>query len=335
MDSDLKFGLRLIEYVGTPRRLVELAVLAEQMGFDSVWFPHDPFMRHTWAMMAAVAEHTSRIQIGTVGTNPYTTDPSEIASYIATLDDLSAGRAILGLGLHTGDMVGWTGHDATNVVERTRQATEMIRALWRGETVERATGEFAWSDQCYLRFEPPRADIPIYISCFGPDYMALSGAIGDGSLPMITPPESAGIMAAPIIDGAKAAGRDPGAVDICGCAWLSLSEDGGGTLDPLRPMAAYFGPYLEDQALETVGLSRAHFADIRQKIDAADYDAAFALVDGDMFRLGLAGAPADIIPRIERTFALGVTHINLGGPLGPDPAGAIRLMGSEVIPHFR
>jgi 5,10-methylenetetrahydromethanopterin reductase len=92
----MKFGLRLIEYVGSPRQLVDLAVLAESVGFDSVWFPHDPFMRHTWVMMAAVAEHTDRIQIGTVGTNPYTTDPSEIASFIATLDDLSKGRSILG-----------------------------------------------------------------------------------------------------------------------------------------------------------------------------------------------------------------------------------------------
>jgi len=331
----MKFGLRLIEYVGSPRQLVELAVLAEKVGFDSVWFPHDPFMRHTWVMMAAVAEHTDRIQIGTVGTNPYTTDPSEIASFIATLDDLSKGRSILGLGLHTRDMVGWTGHDATEVIERTRQSVEMIRALFAGEVVARETSEFSWSDQCYLRFEPYRREIPIYVAGFGPEYMTLSGEIGNGSLPMITPPESSAYMSAPILAGATAAGRKAEAVDICGCAWLSLSADGSGTQDLLRPMAAYFGPYLEDGAMATIGLSRADFSDIRGHIDNARYDAAQAAVGGNMFKLGLAGSPQDIIPRIEAAAEMGVTHINLGGPIGPDPAEAVRLMGERVIPQFK
>jgi 5,10-methylenetetrahydromethanopterin reductase len=95
----MKFGLRLIAYLGDANELVRLAVLAERAGFDYVWFPHDTFMGNTWVITSAVATQTSRIKIGSVGTNPYTTNPAEIATYIATLDDLSRGRAVLRLAL--------------------------------------------------------------------------------------------------------------------------------------------------------------------------------------------------------------------------------------------
>lgn len=331
----MRFGLRLIQYLGSPRQLVQLAVLAEEAGFDSVWFPHDAFMANTWPLTAAVAEHTSRIQIGTVGTNSYLTNPAEIATYIATLDELSRGRAILGLGLHTKEMVEWTGLNAGNYLTHTREAVEIIRKLLRGEIVDYQGEAFSWTEQCYLRFEPFRADVPIYVAAFGPDFLALSGAIGDGSLPMITPPESASYMVPAITEGAIAAGRDPAELDVCGCAWLSLSEHQSAATDVLRRMISYFGPYFEASALETVGLSPADFTPIKDLVASGRHEEATAAVTEDMFRLAITGTPERVIDQIEQVERLGVTHINLGGPLGPDPVAAIQLMGDRVIPRFR
>jgi 5,10-methylenetetrahydromethanopterin reductase len=331
----MRFGIRFIEYVGNAREVVNLSVKADQAGFDSVWFPHDPFMRNTWILTAAVAEHTSRIHIGSVGTNPYTTGPSEIATYLATLDELSEGRAILGLGLHTTEMVEWSGYDAGDYLQRTREATEIIRALLRGETVDYQGESFTWSDQCYLRFTPVRADVPIYIAGFGEAYNALSGEIGDGSLPMITPPESASYMVPAIHKGAVTAGRDPAEVDICACGWLSLSNDVTAAQDLLRPMVAYFAPYLEAPALATAGLDLADFNEVGRLITAQRYDDAYAAITEPMFRLGIVGTAKDVIARIETLAEMGVTHVNLGGPLGPDPEETIRIMGEEVIPYFR
>lgn len=330
----MKFGLRLIEYVGDSHELVRLAIAAESAGFDSVWFPHDPFMRNTWVLTTAVATATRRIHIGSVGTNPYTTGPSEIATYAATLDELSRGRFILGLGLHTEQMVEWTGLNAANYQVRTREATDIIRRLLRGEVVEYEGEEFHWSEQCYLRFKPRRADLPIYVCAFGEDYLALSGEIGDGSLPMITPPESAAYMVPAINKGLVA---NPARDDyvISGCAWLSLSDTRQAAADNMRKMVAYFGPYLEDPALSAIGLSRADFAGIAGLVDAGRYDEAYALVTDDMLRLGIVGRAADVVQQIESLAALGIHEVNLGGPLGPDPEAAIRLMGEHVIPHFR
>jgi len=331
----MKFGLRLIGYLGNAREIVRLAVLGEQAGFDYVWFPHDTFMANTWAITSAVAARTSRIGIGSVGTNPYTTNPAEIATYVATLDDLSSGRAVLGLGLHTEKMVEWTGIDASDYMVRTREAVEIIRSLLRGGVVAYRGRAFQWTDQCYLRFKPYRAEIPIYVCAFGTEYLAMSGAIGDGSLPMITPPESAAYMVEAISAGAREAGRNPAEVDIAGCGWLSLAKDRGEATEVLRKMVSYFGPYLEAPALATIGLAPEDFSEIGRLVEAGCSGEAASLVTDQMTDLAIRGTPADVIQRIEAIADMGITQVSLGGPLGPDPAEAIRLMGEHVIPHFR
>jgi len=331
----MKFGMRFVQFVGSVKELVSYGVAADKAGLDYVWFPHDTFMQNTWVLSSLVAAATSRVKIGSVGINAYTCDPSEIACYLATLDEASNGRAVLGLGLHTHDMVGWTGIDTTTSIPRTREATTIIRSLLKGEVVDFHGEEFNWSDQCYLRFKPVRDEIPIYICAFGEDYLALCGEIGDGALPMITPPASAPEMVAAIHKGIQTAGRRPEDVDISGCAWLSLSEDERVAQDTMRAMISYFGPYLEDRALGKIGLSRDDFAEIRKSVEAGDYEGAKALVTPDMMALGLVGTPKQVIRQIEQLGEAGITHINLGGPIGPDIPKAIRLLGDEVMPYFR
>jgi 5,10-methylenetetrahydromethanopterin reductase len=331
----VRFGLRLIQFHGSPQRLVELAALGERAGFDQIWFPHDPFMLNSWTLASAAATRTERAVVASIATNPYTTDPSEIATFVATLDLLSGGRAAVGIGLHTDTMVGWTGHDAGDRIERTRVTVEIVRRLLRGEVVSGEIGPFRWSESCFLRFEPLRAEVPIYVAAYEPDYVELSGEIGEGSLPMITPPESAGLMVEHVRRGALRAGRDPAEVDVAGCAWLSLSESAQEAAAMLRPMVAYFGPYLEQQALATVGLDAEDFAPLRRLVDAGDLDAAAAAVTPEMLRLAIVGTPADVIERIELLADAGITQLNLGGPLGHDPEEALELMARHVIPHFR
>jgi 5,10-methylenetetrahydromethanopterin reductase len=322
----VRFGLRLVQHVGPARELVRLAALADTSGFDAVWFPHDPFMKHAWAMAAAVAGQTSHVQIGSVQTTPYLNEPMEAATFLATLDELSGGRAVLGYGLHTDEMVEWLGFDASDRVDRIRDSVETVRRLLRGETVR---------DEWYLRFEPLRPDPPIYVTPFGRDLLELSGEIGDGSLPLVMPPDAAQGVVEAVHAGARRAGRDPAEVDIAACVWVSVAADGAAAAASLRPIIAYFAPYFLDEQLAPVGLTREAFEPVRRAVAAGHYDRAAAAVTDDMLRLAIVGTPEDAIAAIERLAAAGVTQVCVGGPLGPDPAEAVRLMGERVIPAFR
>ena len=332
----MKFGVRLIQHLGSPRDIIELGVLADKSGFDHAWFPSDKFMYHAWSIIAALSEHTNNIVVGANGTEPYGVSPGETAAFMATLDHLNKGRTAIGFGMHTQKMIEWMGINVDDRVTRVREAVELMRKVWRGEVAEFNGQEFQWSDQCYLRFEPFRKKIPIYVSGFQYDDLALSGEIGDGSLPMVTPPESAGLMVKRISQGIEKAGRDKADVDICGCAWISMSENGSGTkTDSLRDILAYFGNYLDEEALNSVGLSQEDFAGTAKAVEERDYMKARELVTDDMYQLAIVGTPDEAIRKIELLFDAGVTQVSIGGPLGPDPKATIRLFGEKVIPYFR
>lgn len=332
----MRFSVRLIQHLGSPRDIVNLGILADKVGFDQAWFPSDKFMYHAWSMIAALAENTKNIVVGANGTEPYAVSPGEIAAFMATLDHLSQGRVAIGFGMHTEQMVNWLGYDTSDRLQRIREAVELMRRVWRGDNAEFDGEVYHWSDQCYLRFKAFRQQIPIYVSGFAHDDLELSGEIGDGSLPMVTPPESAKLMAERVLKGVRKAGKDPADFDLCGCAWFSLSANGKGTdTDTLKDILAYFGNYLDEAALATVGLSRAHFSETQRLVDAGDYKGARAAVTPEMMQLAVVGSPKDAIAKIEMLAAAGVTQVSIGGPLGPNPAAAIRLMGEQVIPYFR
>ena len=332
----MRFSVRLIQHLGSPRDVVNLAVLADKAGFDQAWFPSDTFMYNAWSIIAAVAENTDNISVGANGTEPYAISPAEIAVFMATLDHLSQGRVAIGFGMHTEKMVNWLGHDTSDRLQRIREAVELMRRIWRGENAEFDGEVYHWSDQCYLRFKAFRDRIPIYVSGFAHDDLALSGELGDGSLPMVTPPESAALMTRRIMKGVHQAGKDPADFDVCGCAWFSISENGEGTRsDTLKDILAYFGHYLDEEALATVGLSHADFAETQRHVDAGDYAGARAAVTPEMMQLAVVGTPQDAIRKIEMLAEAGVTQVSMGGPLGPDPAETIRLFGEKVIPYFR
>jgi 5,10-methylenetetrahydromethanopterin reductase len=122
---------------------------------------------------------------------------------------------------------------------------------------------------------------------------------------------------------------------ISGCAWLSLSESRQEAADIMRKMVAYFGPYLEEPALNSIGLSVDDMRPLGELIETGDYEAAWNKVTPEMIKLGITGTPDDVIEQVERLADMGIDEVSLGGPLGPDPEKAIALMGDRVIPHFR
>ena len=271
--------------------LIETIELADELGFYSVCGADETYHKDMWSIFAAAARSTSRIKLTTDVTHVILKDPTILAQQAATLDELSGGRAVLGYGLHTDEMVEWVGFDASDRVERIRESVAAVRSLLRGKTLR---------DEWYLRFEPVRPDPPIYVTPYGRDLLELSGEIGDGSLPLVMPPAAAPGVVEAIHAGARRADRDPAEVDVAACVWISVAEDGGAAAASLRPIVAYFAPYFLDDQLAPAGLTRGgtELLDLPEDL----VDVAGVLAEDPRLehqRVGFARAVAHLAPADE------------------------------------
>src|SRR5262249_30985626 len=150
----------------------------------------------------------------------------EIATFVATLDDIAQGRTAVTIGLHNFDTITWIGMDRGDVFRRVREATDIVRRLFRGEVVKYDGQIFkGWTEKAYLRVKPFRTDVPVMICPVGEDFLELSGEIGDGTLPMVTPPESASLIMAPVVRGLQRSADPKRRFDRCGFVWMAISDD--------------------------------------------------------------------------------------------------------------
>src|SRR5262249_27719354 len=133
--SELRFGAGLLGHYSRAypvSRVAELGAFCERLGFDSYWIADQRWMRDVWVSLTATALRTSRIRLGTRVTDPYVRHPALTAVAIASLDELSGGRAILGLGAG-GSGFREMGIERKKPVTALREAIELIRRLLAGE----------------------------------------------------------------------------------------------------------------------------------------------------------------------------------------------------------
>lgn len=313
---------------------LQLAAAAEAAGFDQFWVSDDLFLRSAPVILTAVAGATTRIKLGTCILNPYTMHPSEMAMLAATLDEVSNGRFLLGLAAGANDFLKWVGLEQTRPLATVRETIKVVRRLLRGEQVafdgKALTG---WTEEAYLRF--PTRPVPIYVGAMGPQMLQLTGEIADGALPLLFPPEHYETVASYVAQGAQAAGRSLGDLDLAACIWCSIADDREAAEAVLRDKIAYYGHALGPLIYERLGVSRDEFLPIEQALQRdRDPGRARALVTPAMLKIGVAGTARDLIPRLEVLAGLGVRHLSFGPPLGPDPLAAIETLGREVLPHF-
>ena len=164
------------------REFVALGKRAEELGFSTFWVPEDPFWRGAFALASAIACGTSKIKIGLGIVNPYTRHPALTAMEFAALDEVSDGRAILGIGAGLKDWIeGRLKIPYTRPTAAMRETVEIIRRIFRGEDVTYAGRVFS-PERIKLSFKPVRAEIPIYLGILGPKNCELTGEIADGLL---------------------------------------------------------------------------------------------------------------------------------------------------------
>ena len=160
---------------------VALAKAAERAGIAEIWVPEDYFERGAFTLAAAIAIATERVTIGVGVVNPFTRHPLLTAMEFATLDELSGGRAVLGLGASNAVwMRDRCGIPFTQPLTAVREATAIIRAALAGERVTFSGRHF--TTDAALSFTPARPDPPIQLGVKGRRALALAGEVADGVL---------------------------------------------------------------------------------------------------------------------------------------------------------
>jgi alkanesulfonate monooxygenase SsuD/methylene tetrahydromethanopterin reductase-like flavin-dependent oxidoreductase (luciferase family) len=214
---DLRFGLNVSTSAAAEADPVSDARRAEDLGFDFVSASDHPHGEHptneTWTMLSWIAATTSRIQVATRVLGVPNRHPAVTAKMAETLDRLSGGRLILGLGGGASDeeirALGLGDRSPRDKVDGLEEAIRIIRGMWS----ERS---FTFEGRLYgtegARLEPkPGRRIPIWLGTFGDRALDLTGRLADGWIPSLelAPPERAVAMRERVLAGARASGRDP------------------------------------------------------------------------------------------------------------------------------
>lgn len=314
---------------------VRLAQAAEAAGIDQFWVSDDLFLRSAPVILTAVALATTRIEIGTCIVNPYTLHPAEMAMMAATLDEVSGGRFNLGLSSGAAEFLKWVGIEQARPLTAVTETITALRRLFAGEKAASDGAFLQWTEEAYLRFTPLR-QVPIYIGALSPKMLTATGALADGGLPLLLPPEHYETVLPYVQDGLRGAGRSAESLDLAACIWVSLSDDRAAAEHVLRHKIAYYGHAMSPLIWDRLGLTQEDFRPIEQAIMVEhDAERAAAMVTPEMLRIGVVGTGRDLIARLEPLVAQGARHLSFGPPLGPDPLEAIAILGREVIPHFR
>jgi 5,10-methylenetetrahydromethanopterin reductase len=232
-----------------------------------------------------------------------------------------------------GEFLKWVGIEQAHPLGDLRESITAIRLLLAGEAAA-VQGDFLrWQPEAYLRFKAPRVT-PIYIGAMGPRMLELTGEVADGALPLLFPPEHYFAVKPYLAAGVVRRSPELPPLDMAACIWVSLSADRDAARRVLAQKIAYYGHALGPLIWERLGLVRSDFNVIeRAMMVERDEAKAIGLVDERMLRIGVTGAPADVIARLEPLVAAGAQHLSFGPPLGPDPAAAVKGLG-EVVRYF-
>ncbi len=312
---------------------LEIVLEAERLGYDSVW-ASEAYGSDAATVLAWLAAQTTTIRLGSAIFQMPGRSPAMTAMTAATIDQLSGGRMLLGIG-SSGPQVaeGWHGQRFGRQLQRTREYVAVVRMALARERVEFAgeTLELPLPDgpgkALKLTIAPVQDRIPVYLAAIGPRNTSLAGEIADGWIPMLASPEHLGESRRLLEEGAARSGRSLGGFDIAPSVNLLISDDVAAARDTVRPLIALYvgGMGSAKENFYNRLVSRYGFADAAREIQAlylgGDRAAAVAAVpDGLIDAVSLCGSADHVRERLAVYRDAGVGTLGVA-PLAPT-AGA-------------
>jgi F420-dependent oxidoreductase-like protein len=225
---------------------LRLAQEADALGYHSIWAA-EAYGSDAATVMAWLATNTKQAKIASGIFQMPARTPAMTAMTAATLDNISGGRMILGLGISGPQVVeGWHGQPFDRPLARTREYVAIVRKALNRETVT-YDGEFyslprpgGPGKPLKLIIKPVQERIPIYLAAIGPKNTALAAEIAEGWVPTIFAPDHIDVFRPALEEGAGRAGRSPDDVDIAPMVSLAIDDDAARARDLMRPFLALY-----------------------------------------------------------------------------------------------
>ena len=286
--------------------VAQLAVAGEQAGFTDVWVPDHYFLRDVYVAQAVMAERTTTIRFGTAVAAALLRHPSLLASSTATIDELSGGRAILGVGTGGFEFPTQLDLKMSSPLAVVRDAVLIARQLFEGGAD--VTGRAFTAKGAKLGWQT-RA-IPIYIAARGPKMLELAGEVADGVITHGLARTHIDFVRERIAVGAERAGRDPEDCELCLMFGIEVDDDEAAAVERQRPHCTIMagGAYAE-ALIPLYGLDPEQVAPLKAAVSASDPDAA-ELVTPEMVRAFSLAGPEDVVAQGLRDLeAAGVARV--------------------------
>ena len=330
----------LLQYSGNPRDAADSVAELEDAGLDIIWVA-EAYGFDSPTLMGYLAAKTERVQIGSAILNIYSRTPALIAQTVAGLDNVSGGRAILGIGASGPQVVeGWHGVPYDRPLGRTRELVDLVRRALRREvltnegifTLPLPAGQgTGLGKPLKMLTHPERAAVPIYVAALGVKSVESTAEIADGWLPYPYAPERARDVWGRALDaGTAKRSADLAPLEIAAGGMVAVGDDVKGLLDLARPQFALYigGMGAKGKNFYNDLVSQYGFAAEAEKIQdlylQGHKQEAEALVPVELLEMcNLVGPETYVKERIAAFRESGVTVLNVT-PVDRDPAGLIR-----------
>ena len=222
------------------KAVIRAAQLAEELGYDSIWIP-EAWAYEQFQLLTEIALKTKRIKLATGIANVFSRSPGLLAMSAATLDEISEGRAIIGLGT-SGKLVieNFHGVKYEKPLTRLRETIGIMRALWRGERLRPELSTLFDARQFKLEMTPLRPEIPVYVASLQQKAIREIGGMADGWLPTFWPYRHLQDGVELIRQGAVAAGRDAAAIEVAPFVGVVPMDDVGAARAMIKPLVSFY-----------------------------------------------------------------------------------------------
>lgn len=314
----LGLNLGLWDRMTSWEQVIDIVLLAEELGYHSVGLP-ESFARDGFTLCDRLLAATSEINVYLGLANVYSRSPAVLAQTAATLDELSGGRFILGLGSSTPNLVeGWHGLEFRQPLQRTRETMTLCRKIWDRDRSP-FEGQIFKTGGVKLGFAPVRQRIPIWHGALLEKSLQLCGELADGWIPNLLPVEGIAEGKKVLSEAAQRAGRDADAVQIVPGIQMLVGDDANELLQMMKfGLAVYYGPATSPYAKAAAKLG---YADDVAKIQAAyasgGSQAAIAATSDELTNaVAFVGSAANCRARIKALLDDGADIINVTMP-GP------------------